>query len=296
MRKLAIETKGLRKRYGDQTVLDGIDLSVPEGTVFALLGRNGAGKTTLIRILSTLSAADEGTAKVAGRDLFSDAKGVRGEISLTGQFAAVDGMLTGRENLRMLCRLSGLTAAASRERAEQLLAAFDLTDAANARVNAYSGGMRRRLDLALSLTTPKPVLFLDEPTTGLDAMSRRALWAIVRQLRAQGMTIFLTTQYLEEADELADEIAVLADGRLIASGTAEELKSRLGGAVVELRGEDDAVLRTAPTDGSAQDVVRALQEALREVPSGAKVAIRRPSMEDVFLALTDDTSKEAIAQ
>lgn len=295
MENLAIDIRGLRKRFGDKTVLDGIDLAVPAGTVYALLGRNGAGKTTLIHILSTLTAADAGTARVAGRDLAADAKGVRGAISLTGQFAAVDEMLTGKENLRMLCRLSGLSAAASRERTEQLLGAFDLKDAAGKRVRTYSGGMRRRLDLALSLVRPKPVLFLDEPTTGLDAMSRRALWAIIRQLREQGMTIFLTTQYLEEADELADLIAVLANGRLIATGTASELKARLGGAMVELRGEDDAVLRTLPTDGTAQDVSRVLQEALRGVPANAKVSIRQPSMEDVFLALTGERDEEVAA-
>lgn len=294
MERFAIEVRGLHKRYGEKSVLNGIDLAVPAGTVFALLGRNGAGKTTLIHILSTLAAADAGEVWIAGRNLSTDAKGVRGAISLTGQFAAVDAMLTGRENLHMLCRLSGLSPAASRQRTAQLLDAFDLKDAAGKRVGTYSGGMRRRLDLALSLVRPKPVLFLDEPTTGLDAMSRRALWSMIRQLREQGMTIFLTTQYLEEADELADQIAVLAEGRLIATGTASELKAQLGGAVIEIHGDDDAVLRTIPTDGTVTDVSRVLQEALRTVPANAKVAIRQPSMEDVFLALTGREEEVAV--
>ncbi|GMK40912.1 daunorubicin resistance protein DrrA family ABC transporter ATP-binding protein [Paenibacillus sp. CCS19] len=294
MGKIAIEVRGLHKRYGDKIVLSGIDLAVPAGTVFALLGRNGAGKTTLIHILSTLASADAGEVRIAGRDLSSDANGVRGAISLTGQFAAVDAMLTGRENLHMLCRLSGLSPSASRQRTAELLDAFDLKDAAGKRVGSYSGGMRRRLDLALSLVRPKPVLFLDEPTTGLDAMSRRALWTMIRKLREQGMTIFLTTQYLEEADELADQIAVLADGRLIASGSASELKARFGEAVIEISNDDDVIIRTLPTDGTIQDVNRALQEALRIVPANAKVAIRQPSMEDVFLALTGREEEVAV--
>ncbi|MFC5529859.1 ABC transporter ATP-binding protein [Cohnella yongneupensis] len=296
MKNLAIETVGLRKRYGSNTVLDGIDLAVPAGTVFALLGPNGAGKTTLIHILSTLTAADEGTVQVNGYNLAADPNGVRSSISLTGQFAAVDGSLTGKENLRMLCRLCGLTAAQSRARADELLAAFDLTASANKYVRTYSGGMQRRLDLALSLVTPRPVLFLDEPTTGLDAVSRRALWSIIEQLRLQGITILLTTQYLEEADELADQIAVLADGRIVATGTAEALKSRVGGEVIELRDESDDVLHAIATDGTIVDVNRALHEALtmRGMPANAKVSIRKPSMEDVFLALTNKATEVAV--
>ncbi|MFD0673562.1 ATP-binding cassette domain-containing protein [Cohnella sp. GCM10027633] len=294
MNQPAIETIGLRKRYGDATVLGGIDLAVPAGKVFALLGPNGAGKTTLIHILSTLTAADAGIARVAGFDVSSDPASVRSAISLTGQFAAVDEALTGQENLRMLCRLSGLTATASRERTVELLAYFDLEAAAGKLVRTYSGGMRRRLDLALSLAAPRPVLFLDEPTTGLDAMSRRALWAIIEKLREQGITIFLTTQYLEEADELADLISVLVGGRIVATGTAEELKSRVGGEVIELRDENDAVVQTIATDGTLQDVGRALQEAMRFASPHVRVGIRKPSMEDVFLALTGKQSEVAV--
>lgn len=294
MSKFAIEVKGLRKKFGKHTVLDGVDFAVPAGTVYAMLGPNGAGKTTLIHILSTLLAPDEGSVRVAGYDVVTEKNDVKRSISLTGQFAAVDEMLTAAENLQMICRLSGLTAAQSRARTEALLAHFDLTAVADKRVKTYSGGMRRRLDLAISLATSRPVLFLDEPTTGLDTISRRALWDIILQLKEQGITIFLTTQYLEEADQLADLIAVIADGHIVATGTAEELKARVGGEVIELRNAQDELIRTIPTTGSLFDVRQTLNELAYQVAQEkTRVSIRKPSMDDVFLALT--TKKPEVA-
>lgn len=286
MNTFAIEIKGLRKSFGNQVVLDGVDLTVPKGTVFALLGPNGAGKTTLIHILSTLMAPDEGTVLVAGHDVVTAKKKVKSSISLTGQFAAVDEVLTGEENLHMIGRLCGLTVAEARTRATELLKYFDLTEAARKRVKTYSGGMRRRLDLAISLVVSQPVMFLDEPTTGLDTISRRALWDIIHQLAEQGITIFLTTQYLEEADQLADTIAVINNGRIVASGTAEELKARVGGEVLELRNTKDEVIRNIPTSGSIHEISQALNELTGTVPQETRVNIHRPSMDDVFLALT----------
>ncbi|GIP32815.1 ATP-binding cassette domain-containing protein [Paenibacillus sp. J2TS4] len=295
MSKLAIEVAGLQKRFGDQVVLDGIDLAVPSGTVFALLGPNGAGKTTLIHILSTLVALDEGSVRVAGHDVVTERNEVRRSISLTGQFAAVDEMLTAEENLCMIGRLSGLTAAQSRTRAAELLKHFDLLAAAGKRVKTYSGGMRRRLDLAISLVVSRPVMFLDEPTTGLDTISRRALWDIILQLAEQGITIFLTTQYLEEADQLADTIAVIADGRVIATGTSGELKSRVGGNVLELRNAKDDIIRSIPTSGNIHDISQSLHELGHTVPQGTQVNIRKPSMDDVFLALTTKKMEESVS-
>ena len=286
MHKYAIEVKGLRKTFGSQTVLNGLDLTVPAGTIYALLGPNGAGKTTLINILSTLVTPDEGSVCVAGYDVEKEKDGVKRSISLTGQFAAVDDMLTADENLRMICRLSGLTKVQSRVRSQQLLQQFDLTASAHKRVKAFSGGMRRRLDLAISLVTSRSVVFLDEPTTGLDTISRRALWDIILGLRDQSITIFLTTQYLEEADQLADTIAVINDGRVVASGTPAELKSRIGGEVIELSNAKDQVIRTIPTYGNIHDVSRTLQELSHTLPKDTQVSIRKPSMDDVFLALT----------
>jgi ABC-2 type transport system ATP-binding protein len=224
-----VQARGLRKEFGGRAaggtaVLDGVDLDVETGTVFALLGPNGAGKTTLIRILATLLRPDSGTATVAGHDLLSDPQGVRRAISLTGQNAAVDEVLTGKENLRMMGRLRHLPRQEARDRANSLLGAFGLMNAGNKRVKAYSGGMRRRLDLAISMITPPELLFLDEPTTGLDPRSRNQLWDVVRGLAADGVTVLLTTQYLEEADQLADTIALLHHGRIIAQGTPDELK------------------------------------------------------------------------
>ncbi|MEO8529441.1 MAG: ATP-binding cassette domain-containing protein [Pseudolysinimonas sp.] len=223
-----IQAEGIAKAYGKHTVLDGVDLTVRPGEIVALLGPNGAGKTTLVNILTTLVLPDAGHATVAGFDVVTQADEVRRRISLTGQSAAVDGLLTGEENLRMMCRLSGLSPVASRARTTELLARMELTDATSKRVSTYSGGMRRRLDLALSLVVAKPVVFLDEPTTGLDTRSRRELWAAIRTLADDGAAVLLTTQYLEEADILADRIALLDGGRIVAVGTASELKSRVG--------------------------------------------------------------------
>ncbi|MEV5030371.1 ATP-binding cassette domain-containing protein [Paenibacillus sp. LPE1-1-1.1] len=286
MSNLAIEVTGLRKKFGNQAVLDSIDLAVPAGTIYALLGPNGAGKTTLIHILTTLVTADEGTAKVFGYDVAADKEEVKRSISLTGQFAAVDEVLTGEENLRMICRLSGLTSAEARNRTAELLRHFDLTPAANKRVKTYSGGMRRRLDLAISLVIDRPVLFLDEPTTGLDTMSRRALWEIILKLKERGITIFLTTQYLEEADQLADMVSVITAGRVVATGTPQELKSRVGGEVLELRDEKDEVIRIVSTTGSIHDVRQTLNEIAQSVPDQTRIYLRKTSMDDVFLALT----------
>jgi ABC-2 type transport system ATP-binding protein len=223
-----VDARGIRKNFGTRTVLDGVDLAVRPGEILALLGPNGAGKTTLIRILATLLRPDAGTATVAGRDLLTDPRGVRSVISLTGQYAAVDDVLTGSENLRMMARLLHLPRRVATRRCAELLAAFDLEDAADVRVKAYSGGMRRRLDLAVSLIVPPPLLFLDEPTTGLDPRSRNQLWDVVRGLSADGVTILLTTQYLEEADQLAGTVAVMHHGRIVAQGAPAELKRDRG--------------------------------------------------------------------
>lgn len=293
MRELAVQVTGLRKTYGKQVVLDGIELAVSAGTIFALLGPNGAGKTTLIHILTTLVAADEGVARVFGSDVANAKHAVKSAISLTGQFAAVDEMLTGEENLRMIGRLSGLSPSQSRARAAELLASFDLTAAAGKRVKSYSGGMRRRLDLATSLVVDRPILFLDEPTTGLDTTSRRALWTIILSLKQRGVTIFLTTQYLEEADQLADTVAVISGGRIVATGTPGQLKSRVGTEVLELRDENDELIRSIPTDGTLQHLRQLINDPSLAVSGNAKLSLRKPSMDDVFLALTT-TQLEAV--
>ncbi|TJY41988.1 ATP-binding cassette domain-containing protein [Cohnella pontilimi] len=292
MMTAAIEMKGLRKAFGQHNVLDGIDLSVPAGSIFALLGPNGAGKTTIINILSTLVTPDSGSVRVAGHDI-TEKESVKRSISLTGQFAAVDEVLTAEENLRMIGRLSGLTKAEARIRAAELLEIFDLTASARKRVKTFSGGMRRRLDLALSLVVNRPILFLDEPTTGLDAQSRRALWDHIRQLARNGVTVFLTTQYLEEADQLADAIAVIAGGRVVAEGTADQLKSRIGGEVVELRDQQDEIIREIPAGSSIREVKKTIDELVLTAPEGSRINIRRPSMEDVFVALTTQEREES---
>lgn len=281
----AIDVRGLRKSFGGTPVLASLDLAVERGTIFALLGPNGSGKTTLISILSTLVAPDGGTAIVDGHDVVKDPTAVRRTIGLTGQSAAVDGMLTGAENLRMIGRLGGLGRRDAARRASELLARFGLSDAARKRASKYSGGMRRRLDLALSLVVPRPVIFLDEPTTGLDTRSRLELWDVIRSLRADGTTVFLTTQYLEEADQLADVVAVLDHGVIVAEGTPDELKRRTGGEVVELRDERDELLGELPTDGTLAGLRGAI-DALESEHGEGSVTVRKPSLDDVFLALT----------
>lgn len=286
MTTVAIEIAGLRKSFGNHEVLSGIDLKVSSGSIFALLGPNGAGKTTLINILSTLVFPDEGSVRVGGYDVVTEKAGVKRSISLTGQYAAVDEILTAEENLRMMGRLSGLSPAQSRTRATELLEYFDLVEAAHKKVKTFSGGMRRRLDLAISLVVRRSILFLDEPTTGLDTHSRRSLWDIILKLAASGMTIFLTTQYLEEADQLADEIAIIANGRVVAQGSADELKSRIGGEVVEFRNGNDEVIQEFPTNGSIQELKSVLDEYMGHFPENTRINIRKPSMDDVFIDLT----------
>ena len=253
-----VNATGLTKAYGQQKVLDEVDLAVPAGQIFALLGPNGAGKTTLIRILATLLRPDAGTATVAGRDLLADPVGVRRAISLTGQYAAVDDMLTGEENLRMMARLRHLGPREARDRAARLLTEFDLADASRRLVKTYSGGMRRRLDLAISMVVRPELLFLDEPTTGLDPRSRDQLWSVVQRLAADGVTVLLTTQYLAEAEQLADRIALLHQGRIVAEGTADQLKSAVGAASLD----EVFLLLTAADDTDDLATVRA-QEMTR---------------------------------
>ena len=293
-----IEAEGLTKSFGDIRVLDGLDLGIEAGEVFALLGPNGAGKTTTVRILSTLLAPDHGRARVAGHDVVGERRAVRGAISLTAQEAAVDGVLTGAENLRMMARLRRVED--GRQRTHELLERFDLADAADRRVATYSGGMRRRLDLAMSLVSRPEVIFLDEPSTGLDPRSRLAIWEAVQALADEGATILLTTQYLEEADRLADRIAVVSDGRISALGTADELKSRVGEDTVELFFADADALATAearlggggrvdglslrvPATGAAD--IRRVLEALDGVAID-RLELRKPTLDDVFLTLT----------
>ena len=253
-----VNATGLTKAYGQQKVLDEVDLAVPAGQIFALLGPNGAGKTTLIRILATLLRPDAGTATVAGRDLLADPVGVRRAISLTGQYAAVDDMLTGEENLRMMARLRHLGPREARDRAARLLTEFDLADASRRLVKTYSGGMRRRLDLAISMVVRPELLFLDEPTTGLDPRSRDQLWTAVKGMSADGVTVLLTTQYLAEAEQLADRIALLHQGRIVAAGTADQLKSAVGAASLD----EVFLLLTAADDTDDLATVRA-QEMTR---------------------------------
>ncbi|WP_300265299.1 ATP-binding cassette domain-containing protein [Microbacterium sp.] len=285
----AIAVRDLHKSFGPHTVIDGLDLTVQRGEIFALLGPNGAGKTTTINILTTLVAPDRGSAHVGGFDVAAAPHEVRRRISLTGQSAAVDDALSATENLVMFGRLSGLTSAQARHRSAELCDRFGLADAASRHVRTYSGGMRRRLDLALSFVVTPEVLFLDEPTTGLDTRSRRDLWDIIRSLAAAGTTVFLTTQYLDEADVLADHIAVLHDGRIAAEGTAAELKARVGGETIELHDADGTLLHEAATDGTVAGVRHALDELAAHGADGV-VTLRRPSLDDVFLAITGRTS------
>ncbi|HEX6358408.1 ATP-binding cassette domain-containing protein [Actinophytocola sp.] len=300
----AISARGLRKSYGDKVVLDGIDLDVAPGTVFSLLGPNGAGKTTAVNILSTLVTPDGGTVAVAGHDLATDPDGIRTAIGLTGQFSAVDNLLTGEENLFLMADLHHLPRRVGRRRAATLLDRFDLVEAAKKTPTTYSGGMRRKLDLAMTLVGDPKVIFLDEPTTGLDPRSRRTMWDIIRDLVANGVTIFLTTQYLDEADQLADRIAVLDGGRLVAQGTADELKRRVPGAHLRLRFVDTGVLRRAatilpvstpddealtlrvPTDGSVTELHTVLNRLAAEAVPVDDLTVHTPDLDDVFLSLT----------
>ncbi|MGC0249199.1 ATP-binding cassette domain-containing protein [Pseudactinotalea sp. Z1748] len=280
----AIEVTGLRKAYGTHTVLDGLDLRVDE-RIHALLGPNGAGKTTLINILSTLVPPDAGSVRILGRALPRDRRTVQRMISLTGQFAAVDELLSGTENMVMMGRLMGLSRADARTRGADLLHQFDLTEAASKAVSTYSGGMRRRLDLAISMICAPALLFLDEPTTGLDTRSRQGLWDQIRALAQAGTTVFLTTQYLEEADVLAERISVLDRGTIVAQGTPEELKSGVGGTVLQLRDDEGHLTSEFPTDGSVGHVTHILADLARSQP-GARVSLRRPTMDEAFLHLT----------
>ncbi|MGW4409746.1 ATP-binding cassette domain-containing protein [Nonomuraea sp. NPDC004702] len=304
-----VSVTGLRKSYGAHRVLDGIDLSIPQGTVFSLLGPNGAGKTTTVQILSTLIKADAGELRVAGHDLSREPDKVRAAIGVTGQFSAVDGLLTGEENLRLMADLLHLGRAEGRRRAAELLERFDLTDAAGKLAAAYSGGMRRRLDLAMTMVGTPRLIFLDEPTTGLDPRSRRTMWQIVRDLvRQDGVTIFLTTQYLEEADELADRIALLSQGRLVAEGTPEELKRMVPGSHVVVRLADPDGYRRAVSlvGASSHDEesltvqipdtgVGALRELLELLDAHAvdvaELSMHTPGLDDVFLALTEESAR-----
>ena len=310
-----IRASGLVKVYGKVRALDGLDLAVPEGTVLGLLGPNGAGKTTAVRILTTLLEPDGGSAQVAGLDVVRNAGQVRGKLGLSGQYAAVDEYLTGFENLDMVGRLYGLGRKAAKARAQELLERFGLSDAAARPVKTYSGGMRRRLDLAGALVAQPPVLFLDEPTTGLDPRSRTEMWDVITELVAGGATLLLTTQYLEEADRLAHDIVVIDHGRAIAQGTADELKAQVGGERVEIvvAGADqldgarrvlaglaggsvevDARTRrlTAPVSGGATVLMEALRQLDAEQIAVSDVALRRPTLDDVFLQLTGRSSED----
>ncbi|MGW0788919.1 ATP-binding cassette domain-containing protein [Streptomyces sp. NPDC002911] len=303
----AVSAVGLRKSYGDKVVLDGIDLHIPAGSVFALLGPNGAGKTTAVKILSTLITADGGQAQVAGHDIATSPDGVRAAIGVTGQFSAVDGLITGEENMLLMADLHHLSRREGRRVTAELLERFDLAEAAEKPAQSYSGGMKRRLDIAMTLVGDPRIIFLDEPTTGLDPRSRHTMWQIIRELVAGGVTVFLTTQYLEEADELADRIAVLNDGRIAAQGTAEELKRLIPGGHIRLRftdptayrsaasalhdatRDDDALALQIPSDGS-QRSLRSLLDRLDSAGIEAdELTVHTPDLDDVFFALTSTT-------
>ncbi|GHB19046.1 daunorubicin resistance protein DrrA family ABC transporter ATP-binding protein [Streptomyces viridiviolaceus] len=311
---VAVSAVGLRKSYGEKTVLDGIDLRIPAGSVFALLGPNGAGKTTAVKILSTLIGADGGQAWVAGHDLAGDPQAVRAAIGVTGQFSAVDGLITGEENMLLMADLHHLSRREGRQVAAELLERFDLTEAAKKPASTYSGGMKRRLDIAMTLVGDPRIIFLDEPTTGLDPRSRHTMWGIIRELVTGGVTVFLTTQYLEEADELADRIAVLNDGRIAAEGSADELKRLIPGGHVRLRFTDPSAYRSAatalreatrddealalqiPSDGSQREL-RAILDWLDSTGVEAdELTVHTPDLDDVFFALTGGTDqpKEAV--
>jgi ABC-2 type transport system ATP-binding protein len=316
VREHAVVAEGLVKRFGDVEALSGVDLQIPSGSIFGLLGPNGAGKTTAVRVLTTVLRPDAGRAEVLGRDVVKEADAVRRRVGLAGQFAAVDPNLTGRENLRMVGFLAQLPTPQILPRADVLLERFDLVEAGNRPVKTYSGGMGRRLDVAASLMRRPPVLFLDEPTTGLDLQSRNALWEMIRELVAEGTTVLLTTQYLEEADRLASRVAVVDRGRVIANDTPAHLKSQLGGTVIELGfGDESAAARALPEVSAAAgdgghveldersvrvttpDGARMLMGVLRRLDTGglepANLAVREPSLDDVFLSLTGHHAEDA---
>ncbi len=314
MRNSAIAVSGLRKAFDDKVVLDGIDFDVPAGTVFSLLGPNGAGKTTTVNVLTTLMKADAGTARVAGHDVATGTKAVRAAIGVTGQFAAVDELLTGQENLQLMADLKHLGSAEARRLVTDLLERFDLTESAQKLASTYSGGMRRKLDLAMTLVGRPQIIFLDEPTTGLDPRSRRTMWGIIRELVADGVTVFLTTQYLEEADQLADRIAVLDQGRLVAHGTPGELKRQVPGSYVRLgftnvaeldaaaqiltgstRDDEDLTLRV-PSDGGARSLRTLLARLDEQSIDVDELSVHTPDLDDVFLALTGHASTEEYAR
>jgi ABC-2 type transport system ATP-binding protein len=314
MNSSAIAASGLRKAFQDKTVLDGIDLDVGRGTVFALLGPNGAGKTTTVNVLTTLMKADAGTVRVAGHDVATETKAVRAAIGVTGQFAAVDELLTGQENLQLMADLKHLRSAEARRLVTDLLERFDLAESAQKLAVTYSGGMRRKLDLAMTLVGKPQIIFLDEPTTGLDPRSRRTMWGIIRDLVADGVTVFLTTQYLEEADQLADRIAVLDHGHLVAQGTPAELKSQVPGTHVRLRFTDVAELDAAArvlTDSTRDDEdltlrvpgnagAKSLRALLNKLDENSidvgEFSVHTPDLDDVFLALTGHASTEENAR
>ncbi|APB01729.1 daunorubicin resistance protein DrrA family ABC transporter ATP-binding protein [Nocardia seriolae] len=314
MNSTAIAAQGLRKAYGDKTILDGIDLSIGAGTIFSLLGPNGAGKTTTVNLLTTLLKADGGSAQVAGYDIATQTKAVRASIGVTGQFAAVDDLLTGAENLQLMADLHRLRGTERKQVIGSLLDRFELTEAAGKQASTYSGGMRRKLDLAMTLVTRPRIVFLDEPTTGLDPRSRRTMWEIVRELVSDGVTIFLTTQYLEEADQLADRIAVLDGGRIVAEGTPEDLKRRVPGSYIRLRFADHANLEAAarvlpaatpdtealslqvPGNGGTKALRSLLDRLADHSLEAEEVSIHTPDLDDVFLALTGHATTEAEAR
>ncbi|GAQ60596.1 daunorubicin/doxorubicin resistance ATP-binding protein DrrA [Streptomyces scabiei] len=304
----AISAIGLRKTFGDRTVLDGVDLRVPAGSVFALLGPNGAGKTTVVKILSTLIGADAGQVRIGGHDLAVDPQAARAAIGVTGQFSAVDGLITGEENMLLMADLHHLPRSEGRRVTAELLERFDLTEAARKPASTYSGGMKRRLDIAMTLVGDPRIIFLDEPTTGLDPRSRHTMWQIIRELVTTGVTVLLTTQYLEEADQLADRIAVLHDGRIAAEGTPEELKRLVPGGHVRLRFTDPTAYRRAatalphatrdddsltlqhPSDGTQRDL-RTLLDHLHAADVDAdELTVHTPDLDDVFFALTNTAS------
>ncbi|MFD9346342.1 ATP-binding cassette domain-containing protein [Streptomyces sp. NPDC060049] len=305
----AVSTIGLRKSYGDKTVLDGIDLRIPAGSVFALLGPNGAGKTTVVKILSTLVTADGGQAQVAGHDVAASPDGVRAAIGVTGQFSAVDGLITGEENMLLMADLHHLSKREGRRVAAELLDRFDLVEAAKKPASTYSAGMKRRLDIAMTLVGGPRIIFLDEPTTGLDPRARHTMWQIIRGLVSDGVTVFLTTQYLEEADQLADRIAVLNDGRIAAEGTAEELKRLIPGGHVRLRFSDPSAYRYAaatlreaarddeglalqiPSDGSQRELRSILDRLDSARIEADELTVHTPDLDDVFFALTGGTDQ-----